>query len=789
MAPAQAKAALDLLQDDAQRAKLIAVLQAIAGAQNAAVAPAAPAAAGAAKPAAPVVVPIPVPVLAPAPAAIPLPASPSAMASAAAAASLPAIELAPNSVGAQLLFGISDKVSALSKQAIDVALTVTDFPLLWTWVSRLGTNAQMQLAIFDATWRLLLVMGCGLAVEFLARRGLRGPLRGLRARAPAPPGRLPVAVQGIADAEAGESEWMRRRAGVVSLVRRLPIVAGCFALDLLPVLAVLAVGYGTLGAGLAGGLTSRLVILAVLNAFVLWRVVVAVARALASPQSDLLRLIPIGDAQAEVLVREVARLTAVAVAGYVVTETALLFGLYLAAHDALLKLNALLVYVLVVRIVLRNRRGLKQLLLPRDGSHGLFAAARGAFAAVWHRLIIFYLLALWTVWALDINHGFVRLLRVMLLAVAISAAARLLVLGVQQALARLERELEGLDETYPGLEDRLGSYLPFLRSLLNLIIIAAAMFTTVQAWGFDAWSWFSYGALGQQAISAVGTIGLTFLIALVVWELVNAAIARHLAQLARNAQLARSARLRTLLPMFRTTLLVTVSLVAGLLILSEIGVNIAPLLAGASVIGLAIGFGSQKLVQDIITGLFLLLENTMQVGDVVTLGGMSGTVENLSIRTIRLRALDGAVHIVPFSAVTTVTNNTRDYGFALADVGVGLNEEPDRIAAVLKEVAAKMRTESPWRGLILADLEVMGVERFVDTAWVMRVRIKTLPASRWAVGREFNRRIKYRFDELAIESPMTSYRALGMAAAPVVTIRSSAAASSAGSTAADAASF
>ena len=118
--------------------------------------------------------------------------------------------------------------------------------------------------------------------------------------------------------------------------------------------------------------------------------------------------------------------------------------------------------------------------------------------------------------------------------------------------------------------------------------------------------------------------------------------------------------------------------------------------------------------------------------------------------------------------ITTVTNNTRDYGFALADISVGLNEEPDRVGDVLREVVAKMRTETPWRGLILADLEVMGVERFIDTAWVMRVRLKTLPASRWAVGRELNRRIKYRFDALAIESPMTSYRvlSLGQAATP-----------------------
>ncbi len=125
------------------------------------------------------------------------------------------------------------------------------------------------------------------------------------------------------------------------------------------------------------------------------------------------------------------------------------------------------------------------------------------------------------------------------------------------------------------------------------------------------------------------------------------------------------------------------------MVLSEIGVNIAPLLAGAGVIGIAVGFGSQKLVQDLITGLFLLLENAMQVGDVVTLGGLTGTVEALSIRTIRLRALDGCVHIIPFSAVTTVTNQTRDYSYRGAGRQHRLERGAGPIAVLLREVAAR----------------------------------------------------------------------------------------------------
>jgi len=197
-----------------------------------------------------------------------------------------------------------------------------------------------------------------------------------------------------------------------------------------------------------------------------------------------------------------------------------------------------------------------------------------------------------------------------------------------------------------------------------------------------------------------------------------------------------------------------------LIVLSEIGINIAPLLAGAGVFGVALAFGSQRLVQDVITGLFLLLENTMQVGDVVTLGGMSGTVENLSIRTIRLRAMDGSMHIIPFSAVTTVTNMTRDFGYAVVDVSIGLNEDPERIGGILKEVAAELRLEEKWAPGISADLEVLGIDRFIDNALVLRTRIRTTPGQRWAVGRELNRRFKMRFDAMGVESPMTSHRAL-----------------------------
>jgi len=261
------------------------------------------------------------------------------------------------------------------------------------------------------------------------------------------------------------------------------------------------------------------------------------------------------------------------------------------------------------------------------------------------------------------------------------------------------------------------------------------------------------GTLGSRLLGTLFSIGLTLALALLVWEAANTAIQRRLARLSRDSQAARSARVRTLLPMLRTVIGVVILVFAVLSALAQIGVNVAPLLAGAGVIGLAIGFGSQTLVRDVITGGFLLLEDAVAVGDVVQLGGLSGVVEHLSIRSIKLRAQDGSVHIVPFSAVTTVTNMTRDFAFAVLDVTVGYDEDPDRVADALREIGREIRAEPKWQGLIRDDMDVLGVEKLADSGVLVRARVKTEPAARWNVGRELNRRIKQRFDALGIQIP------------------------------------
>jgi small conductance mechanosensitive channel len=188
-------------------------------------------------------------------------------------------------------------------------------------------------------------------------------------------------------------------------------------------------------------------------------------------------------------------------------------------------------------------------------------------------------------------------------------------------------------------------------------------------------------------------------------------------------------------------------------ILAEIGVNIGPLIAGAGIVGLAVGFGAQTLVKDVITGAFILLEDAISVGDLVEVAGHTGVVEAINIRSIRHRDLSGALHTVPFSVVDVVRNLSKDYSYYLTDVGVAYRENTDECVEIMREVLEEMRADPEWSGRILEPLEFMGIQGFGDSAVLLRVRIKTRPIEQFSTGREFNRRLKHAFDAHGIEIP------------------------------------
>lgn len=215
----------------------------------------------------------------------------------------------------------------------------------------------------------------------------------------------------------------------------------------------------------------------------------------------------------------------------------------------------------------------------------------------------------------------------------------------------------------------------------------------------------------------------------------------------------RIKRLDTLERVFRYVAAVVVSLIGTMLVLSEIGISIAPILATAGVLGIAIGFGAQSLVKDYFTGLFLLLENQVRVGDVVEVAGKGGLVEEMTLRYIRLRDYEGSVHTIPNGIVDTVTNRSRGFAYAVIDIGVAYREDVDEVYALMREVAVAMRGDPELGEKIVEDLEIAGVDKWADSAVVIRCRFKVKPLEQWGVRRAFLHRLKLAFDAAGIEIP------------------------------------
>jgi small-conductance mechanosensitive channel len=216
---------------------------------------------------------------------------------------------------------------------------------------------------------------------------------------------------------------------------------------------------------------------------------------------------------------------------------------------------------------------------------------------------------------------------------------------------------------------------------------------------------------------------------------------------------AQEQRTRTLLSLLRSIGIVIIAVLTLFMVLGGLGVNVGPLLAGAGVVGLAISFGAQSLVKDVISGLFILFENQFGVGDVVRIEGVSGAVERMTLRIVVLRDVHGVVHVVPNGQITKVSNLTRSWARVVLDVGVAYREDPDRVIEVLKEVGAEMHADDAWSAMILEAPEVPGVESFMDSAVNVRITAKVLPLKQWEVARELRRRIKQRFDREGIEIP------------------------------------
>ncbi|MCG5241962.1 mechanosensitive ion channel domain-containing protein [Azospirillum doebereinerae] len=648
----------------------------------------------------------------------------------------------PDTLGARALSFLAQRMDVVSRQLVQVANVFADLPGAIAWMQRQAEDSSARERWVQIAIQLALILAIGSVVGRGVQWLLKRPLHALASR--------PVS----------------------STLIRIPLLLGRALLELAPIVAFIVVAYAILSVTEPGPRV-RLVALAVVNATVIVQVLLIGVRLLFAPEAANLRLIRTSDEGAKRAYVWTRRLIAASVYGYFLAEGAYVLGLPLGAYGALLKLLGVLIAGMLITLILRNRTDVADWMRGNplsgngdpvataereaEGQGAVLRSARRRFAEIWHVLAILYVVVTFGVWVLNVYGGFEYLARATAVTVVAVAVARLLVSGLNRTLRRglrMNRELTG---TMPQLHERAYFYLPIVQRFGKTVIWLLALGVVLNGWGIDTLGW-AESAIGRRIVGSVVSISLLLAGAVVAWEVVSAMIEHFLASTDRNGtKIERSARMRTLLPLLRNAFLILLVTMVSLITLSELGVNIAPLLAGAGVVGLAIGFGSQTLVKDIITGLFILFEDTVSVGDSVDVGGgHAGTVEAISIRSIRLRDGSGAVHSVPFSAVTTVKNMSKDFSVTAFNVVVANREDPDRVIAVLKEVGAQVQAEAPYAADILNPLEVLGVDKLSDTGIIILAQFKTRPTRQWGVAREFNRRMKKRFDELGITMPTQS---------------------------------
>jgi small conductance mechanosensitive channel len=600
-----------------------------------------------------------------------------------------------------------------------------------------------------------------LLVEIIIRALLVRPRKALIARAisqlpPVEPATGQTA--GLADAEAGETEKRpRKKLSFLAWSRRMLRGLVYLLLTLLPIIGFAVTVGVLLGTGLISTRAPRLAIIGLSNAYLLCRFILEALRFVFAPKVPALRLIAVSTLRANWITRWARALLFTAAAGYAVISICELLGLGKDGTKVLLRLLVLASHLELALIIWQSRKVVAAWIAGDPQAEGFIAITRRRFASIWYILALFYIFALWIAWAGGVQNAFGLLLRAVLVFLAAVIGGRLAWTGSGQLLDRLFPETKTTASRHAHFYARARAYKPFTDTVFRIIIGVAVLVVILQGWGINILPWLLKDQFSRSLVSAFIAIIITITVAFVLWEVSNAFINGRIGRLSGAGQTRQASRLRTLLPMLQATIGVSIFLVAGLICLSKIGVNAAPLLAGAGVLGIAIGFGSQKLVQDIITGLFLLLEDAMQVGDVISLASMTGTVERLSIRTIRLRGGDGSINIIPFSAVTTVTNMTRDFGTAQISIQVAYEEDLPRVYAVLTDISRNMRAEPTWGAMMRDDLQIFGLDQFGPSALVITGQIRTGPGQHWAVRREFNGRIKARFEAEHIEIPYTYF--------------------------------
>jgi len=332
--------------------------------------------------------------------------------------------------------------------------------------------------------------------------------------------------------------------------------------------------------------------------------------------------------------------------------------------------------------------------------------------------------------------------------------AALIVWGLHIVLKSITERIAPKDEGAPRPRLNIGRW---TMRVARLAIFIAAIIIIMRLWGFD------FASLRDSPIYAVfsvlGRIAIILVLALAAIELGQLGIRRafdRVASHARNPR--RAAQIRTLGPLLSGLATTIVVIIGAMMTLSEVGVEIGPLLAGAGIVGLAVGFGAQTIVKDFLTGLFLIMEDSVSVGDVVKIAEFSGNVESMSLRTIKLRDFNGTLHIFPYSEAQVIHNMTKDFSFAVFEFPLDHSSDITKALELMKATGDEIKADANFSSNIVSPIEIAGVDKVSEAGVTLKARIRTAPGKQWGIQREYLRRIRLAFERDGIEFTQTTTR-------------------------------
>ncbi len=544
----------------------------------------------------------------------------------------------------------------------------------------------------------------------------------------------------------------RAPASMRALYRRLGAIVGAVAIDAgVVLLAAMAGGAAALwGTPERGTLDTLAAVF--LRAFVAVEIVKVLIRTVFAVRHPHLRLLPMSDELARYWNAWLVRVVAAAGYGTLLVDPVISAALSPALGRLASMVIMLVVYVYAVRIIWQNRHSVRDRMNHHAANAATFMGSRLHFLSrIWHVLGIGYFTVLLIVSQIDPTNALPFMARATAQTLLVIGVGSLLILLLNTVMAKPIRLSDDLRRRLPMLEARVNAYVPAMLKGVGWIIRIVIVLLVLDAWhAFDLSRWLASDA-GGAAIKMVVNVVIVLLIAALAWTVIASIIEHRLSQ--NEGRGMPSARERTLLSLFRNAALIVIVTMTLMVLLSQIGIDVGPLIAGAGVVGLAIGFGAQKLVQDIITGVFIQLENGMNENDVVQVAGVFGTVEKMTIRSVGIRTLDGGYHLVPFSSVDVVANHMRDFSYHLGEYTIAHRESVDDAIEHLRAAFAELMTDSVLGPEILEEMTVAGVTAVNDKGVTIRILIKTTPGMQWAVQRGYNRLLKKHFDAAGIELP------------------------------------